>query len=252
MQKIGIIGCGWLGLRLAEHLSPRFEIYTTTTSIDKKETLDAKGFHPTLVCFTDYQQTEKTEWNIISDLDIIIITIPFSEKTCCVSSLYNRTQNLHAFIGDFKGLMFFMSSTSVYPDLEQEFVEEDVPLNQISGERMMKGKFPQINILRLAGLMGDNRLLSNYNISNLDVSVNHIHYVDICLVVEKMMALKSQSKVYNVVAPLHPSKSEVINAQKNKPYSEESEPKGKRISSAKLIADLDFEFQYPDPWYFHL
>ncbi len=253
MQKIGIIGCGWLGLRLAKYLSKRFEIFTTTTSNDKKEQLLAKGLTPTIVSFTDYQLPEKIEkWNIISDLDIVIITVPFSEKTCCVSSLYNRVQNLHSFIGDFKGQLFFMSSTGVYPDFEKEFSEEDLSSDSISGERMIKGKYPQVNILRLSGLMGDERLLCNYGVSNLDFAVNHIHYVDVCFIIEKMIELDSQSKVYNVVAPFHPSKAEVVNAQKNIPYSQECKPKGKEISSAKLVSELDFTFQYSDPRYFHL
>lgn len=248
MQKIGIIGCGWLGLRLAKHLSERFEIFTTTTSNDKKEQLLAKGFKPTIVSFTDYQLPEKIEkWNIISDLDVVIITVPFSEKICCVSSLYNRVQNLYSFIDDFKGQIFFMSSTGVYPDFEKEFSEEGV-----SGERMIKGKYPQVNILRLSGLMGDERLLCNYGVSNLDFAVNHIHYVDVCYIIEKMIMLNSQSKVYNIVAPFHPSKAEVVNAQKNIPYSQECKPKGKEISSAKLVSELDFTFQYSDPRYFHL
>jgi hypothetical protein len=34
-----------------------------------------------------------------------------------------------------------------------------------------------------------------------------------------MLKQKSQSKVYNIVAPIHPSKEEVINAQKGLSYS---------------------------------
>jgi hypothetical protein len=90
----------------------------------------------------------------LESLDVLIITIPISEKSCCISSLYNRIQNLSAFIGDFKGQMFLMSSTGVYPDMPKEFHEEDVPVEKVSGERMVKNKYPQVNILRLGGLMG--------------------------------------------------------------------------------------------------
>lgn len=253
MQKIGIIGCGWLGLRLAKHLSEKFEIFTTTTSIDKKEQLLAKGLKPTIANFTDYQLSEKTEkWSVISDLDAVIITVPFSDKTCCVSSLYNKVQNLHSFIDNYKGQLFFMSSTGVYPDFEKEFSEEDLSSNSVSGERMIKEKYPQVNILRLSGLMGDERLLCNYAVSNLNFAVNHIHYMDVCFIIEKMIALNFQSKIYNVATRFHPSKAQVINAQKNIPFSQECKPKGKKISSAKLVSELDFEFQYPDPRYFHL
>ncbi|MNY80925.1 hypothetical protein D3C86_2222160 [compost metagenome] len=58
--------------------------------------------------------------------------------------------------------------------------------------------------------------------------------------------------MYNVVAPIHPNKEEVINAQKDLPYSGERIEIGRTISPNKLIEELNFEFQYPDPRYFHL
>ncbi len=82
--------------------------------------------------------------------------------------------------------------------------------------------------------------------------VNHIHYADICTVIEKMLENKSHSKVYNVAAPVHPSKEEIINAPKGLPYSGERTTEGRIISSARLISDLNFEFLYPDPRYFHI
>jgi len=121
----------------------------------------------------------------------------------------------------------------------------------VESESFILEKFPQANILRLGGLMGGERLLKNYNISNLDQLVNHIHYADICSVIEKMLERHSESKVYNVVAPVHPNKEEVINAQKGLPYSGTRTDTGRIISPEKLISELDFQFQYPDPRYFH-
>lgn len=144
------------------------------------------------------------------------------------------------------------SSIGVYPELEKEFTEEDQPVENVESEYFLQSRFPDTNILRLSGLMGGQRLLKNYNISNLDQLVNHIHYADICSVVEKMLDQQSKGKVYNLAAPVHPNKEEIINAQNDLPYSGERTEKGRLISSAKLIAELDFEFQYPDPRYFHL
>lgn len=253
MKKAGIIGCGWLGSKIAEVLSENFEIYTTTTTPDKAELLISRGFHPHIINFPDYLLTEKhRQWQVINDLEVLIITIPLSGKSCCPSSLYNRIQNLLSFIGDFSGQIFLMSSTGVYPDLSQEFTEENISPDDISGERTIKNRYPQVNILRLAGLMGGDRLLSKYHVSNLEFFANHIHYVDVCSVIEKMIEQESQSKIYNVVAPLHPTKSEVINAQKSiDSIKEIGEPIGKKISSSKLISELDFVFKYPDPRYFH-
>ncbi len=253
MKNIGIIGYGWLGERIASSLSGKYSISATTTTDKKRDDINSKGIHAVLASFPDYQLTEPySRWSEIKDMDVLIITIPVSEKSCCVSSLYNRIQNLSAFIGDFKGQMFLMSSTGVYPDLPKEFTEEDMPLEKVSGERMLRNKYPQLNILRLGGLMGDNRLLKNYNVSNPDHAVNHIHYIDISGIISEMIEQNTESKLYNVTAPIHPAKSQVINAQKNIPDDEEFEVKGKKVMSSKLVSELHYTFQYPDPKTFHL
>ncbi|WP_326984116.1 hypothetical protein VUJ46_06100 [Chryseobacterium sp. MYb264] len=252
MKKLGIIGCGWLGTHIAERVADRYKIFATTTSESKIEEFSSKGYHPTLVDFPD-AASEINEWEVASELDAIIITVPISGIRGAQISMKERYNNLLQFLGDYKGQLFLMSSTGVYPQTEEiEFTEEDQPVENVESENFILAKFPNANILRLAGLMGDQRLLKNYNISRLDQLVNHIHYADIVSVVDKMLDNQSESKVYNVVAPIHPNKEEIINAQKDLPYSGERTTKGRLISPAKLISELDFEFQYPDPRYFHL
>lgn len=253
MKKIGIIGCGWLGCHIAERLSDYYEIFATTRSESKATDLSSKGYHMTVANFMDDHPSETMkEWEAVSQLDAIIITVPFSGVRGAEIPLQERAQNLLAFLGDYEGQLFLMSSTGVYPDVEKEFTEDDRSADDVPSESVIKNKFPQVNILRLAGLMGDQRLLKNYNISNLDLLTNHIHYADICLVVEKMLNNQSRSKVYNVVAPIHPNKAEIISAQKNLKFSGDRTTQGRTISPSKLISDLNFEFQYPDPRYFHL
>ncbi len=252
MQNLGIIGFGWLGSRIAERLSDRYKIFATTTTPAKAQDLNAKGYHATLVSFPDTLDPEMKPWEVLKDLDAIIISVPFSGLRGAKIPMNDKRQNLLNFLGDYKGQLFYSSSTGVYPQTEKEFTEDDLPAEEVESENFILERFPQTNILRLAGLMGDQRLLKNYNISNLDQLVNHIHYADICTAIEKMLEQKSRSKVYNIVALNHPSKEEVINAQKGLPYSGERTTKGRTISPAKLISELDFEFQYPDPRYFHL
>lgn len=252
MKKLGIIGCGWLGNHIAERVSDQYEIFATTTTPSKVEDLNSKGYHTTLISFTDELNSDMKQWEVAADLDAIIISVPFSGIRGAKISMTERRENLLRFIGDYKGQVFFTSSTGVYPQTDKEFIEEDQPAVEVESESFILQQLPQTNILRLAGLMGDQRLLKNYNISDLDQLVNHIHYADICSVIEKMLDKQSESKVYNVVAPIHPNKEEVINAQKNLPYDGERTTVGRIISPEKLIKDLDFEFRYPDPRYFHL
>ncbi len=252
MKKIGIIGCGWLGNHIAERLADRYEIFATTTTPSKTSELESKGYHAALASFPDEADSGTEPWDAAQDLDAIIISVPFSGIRGAQVPMTGRRENLLKFIGDYRGQIFLMSSTGVYPQAEKEFTEDDQPAAEVESERFILEKFPQANILRLAGLMGGDRLLKNYNISGLDQLVNHIHYADIGSVIEKMLENRSQSKVYNVVAPVHPNKEEVINAQKGLPHSGERTAEGRTISPSKLIAELDFEFRYPDPRYFHL
>ncbi len=251
MQNLGIIGFGWLGSRIAGHLSDRYHIFATTSTPAKAQDISAKGYHPTLIRFPETLDPEMQPWAVAQDLDAIIICVPFSGLRGAQIPMNDKRQNLLNFLGDYKGQLFLMSSTGVYPQTEKAFTEEDLPAQDVESEEFILDKFPQTNILRLAGLMGDQRLLKNYNISQLDQLVNHIHYRDICSVIEKMLEDDSQFKVYNVVAPVHPNKEEVITSQKGLPYSGERTIQGRTISPDKLIKELDFKFQYPDPRYFH-
>jgi len=252
MKKLGIIGCGWLGNHIAERLSNQYTIFATTTTESKVEDLESKGYQTTLVSFPNELDPEMKEWEAAKDLDAIMISVPFSGIRGAQIPMNEKRENLLNFIGEYKGQLFLMSSTGVYAQEEKEFKEEDQPAENVESESFILEKFPQTNILRLGGLMGDQRLLKNYNISNLDQLVNHIHYADICSVIEKMLENRSQSKVYNVVSPIHPDKEEVINAQKDLPYNGERTTRGRIISPEKLMKELNFEFQYPDPRYFHL
>lgn len=241
-----------MGSHIAARLKGQYEIFVTTTSESKIKDLSDKGYHVTQVSFEDDLSEPNTAWKIAPQLDAVIITVPFAGIRGAEIPLNERAQNLLTFLGDYKGQLYLMSSTGVYPGDEKEFTEDDKPVDNVPSESVIKNKFPHVNILRLAGLMGDQRLLKNYNISNLDMLVNHIHYADICTVIEKMLENQSHSKVYNVAAPIHPNKEEIINAQKGLPYSGERTTEGRIISSARLISDLNFEFQYPDPRYFHI
>ncbi|MBD8082037.1 NAD(P)-binding domain-containing protein [Chryseobacterium caseinilyticum] len=252
MKKLGIIGCGWLGNHIAERLSNQYQIFVTTTTESKVDEFKSKGYKATVISFPNELDSEMKEWEAVKELDAIIVSVPFSGIRGVQIPMNDKRENLLNFLGDFTGQLFLMSSTGVYSQEDKEFTEDDQHAKDVESESFILEKFPQTNILRLAGLMGGERLLKNYNISGLEQLVNHIHYADIAPVIEKMLDNQSESKVYNVVAPIHPNKEEVINAQKNLPYDGERTTVGRTISPEKLIEELDFEFQYPDPRYFHL
>ncbi len=251
-EKIGIIGCGWLGYRLAQYLGDHFEIHTTVTSPDKMDMLLTGGFHLELVNFETNEHAEWQPWKKLTVLDHIIITVPLFSKRIDNDRLQARIRNLSRFISSFQGNLILMSSIGVYQGFTGTVTEAMLPPLEVAGEKEMKALFSQLNILRLGGLMGDDRLLGKYKVTEIDNCVNHIHFMDICRIVQILITRKVQSSVYNVTAPSHPSKRAVINEQLSVRDAYLPAPGGKMVVSQKLIDEFGYQFLYPDPRYFHL
>ncbi|MFW2135033.1 epimerase [Chryseobacterium sp. TY4] len=249
MKKIGIIGCGWLGFRMAKYFVSTNEIFTTTRSNDKINILSEQGFKTFKIDF-DTESFLKPN-DIWKNLDIIIITIPFSKSTD-FEVLKTRFENLNSCIKTFEKQIFLMSSIGIYPQIEKEITETNLDESLLNSnifgiENLMKRDFPQINILRLGGLMGENRYLSKYKIKEPQQIVNHIHFEDICRIVEKMINDNLQFKTYNLVAPLHPTKQQVVDFQTKNIETKIEESCGRKIVSEFLEKDLKYEFLHPDP-----
>ncbi|MDW3193670.1 MAG: hypothetical protein R8G66_14970 [Cytophagales bacterium] len=255
MKKMGIIGAGWLGIRLARLFNENFEIYATTRSADKFESLIQEKIHPTMMEFSGEQVQPIQPWSELKQLDLLILTVNFSKRTE-ISVLKNRFENVSRFIKGFEGPIFLMSSIGVYPSMEMEIEEDTITESELqpnirSVELQMQTAFPQINILRLAGLMGDDRFLSKYKIKDTHQAANHIHYEDIAGVIEKMISVKSSAKTYNVVAPKHPTKQDIMDQQLGEATTIEAEkPAGRIILTKKVINELGYVYKRPDPRFF--
>lgn len=251
-----MIGAGWLGLRLAQHFKANFEIHTTTRTANKYSGLKAENLHPTLMEFSGEQVQEIHPWSELQKMDVLIITVNFSKRTE-IPTLHNRFENVSRFAQGFDKQMILMSSIGVYPQIDQEIDEDTLPENDLqpnilSVEQQMRHQFPQLNILRLGGLMGDDRYLSKYKIKDTHQRANHIHYEDIAGVIAHMIDRKSTGKTYNVVAPEHPTKQAILNQQlgQEEHTSDVKEPSGRIVSTQKLQNELGYEYQHPDPRFF--
>lgn len=252
--KIGIIGCGWLGYRIANHLKSRFEIHTTVRTRNKIRLLEIDGFHPELIDFDSTDaEAYRAPWRKSDLFDHLIITVPLFSKRTDAAILNKRIANLSSFIAPFKGTLILMSSIGVYGEGAGEITEQQLSPENCAGEKEIRQVFSQSTILRLAGLMGDDRLLHKYKVADLDKKVNHVHYHDICSVVQLLVEDGVRGAVYNVVAPLHPSKREVIDAQMGRITTPSpAEAGGKIVLTQKIIDELGYRYVYPDPASFHL
>ncbi|OPC21871.1 hypothetical protein BAX95_17385 [Elizabethkingia meningoseptica] len=245
MKRLAIIGYGWLGQHIAHYFSGKYQIYTVNRKEDDENT-------DTHFCI-DFDTQEPVETNTaINNADTIIICLPFSQRTDR-TQLTVRFNRLSQYIGNYNGQIFLTSSTGIYPQdkkLIDETTYHDTALtpNLIQVENQMKESYPQINILRLGGLMGADRKLCNYNVKYTDQVVNHVHYSDVCRAIETLIDRKVSAEIFNIVAPQHPSKQEVISFQKNEPYTATLRSEDQRvISSDKIQTEQNFTFEKPNP-----
>ena len=113
---ISVIGCGWLGLPLAESLiASGYQVKGTTTSPAKLEILRNKGIEPYLVHFED-----KKPLNLggIMNCDVVIINIPPGRRSPDGAANYRLMADLitqELTNSDVKKVIL-VSSTSVFRD----------------------------------------------------------------------------------------------------------------------------------------
>jgi nucleoside-diphosphate-sugar epimerase len=271
-EKIGILGCGWLGLPLAKSLlSKDYEIKGSTTSESKIEVLKDAGISPFQIQLEEHQIIGNIE-DFLKETDVLIIDIPPGLRREVSSSnemtFVRKVKTLIPFIekSDVQKVIF-VSSTSVYGDGFPivEITEETKPNPDTeSGKQLaitetllQSNPHFKTTVIRFGGLLGDDRhpikfLAGRTNIENPDAPVNMIEREDCIGIIEKILKQVQHDnwgETFNAVAPQHPTrkayyhkKAEILNLPLPT-FAEDSESKGKIISSKKVKTILGYSFQ---------
>ena len=133
MNKISILGCGWLGKSLAISLINRgYSVKGSTTSEEKLELLEMNNIEPYLVDISDFEADDSF---LNSDILIVAIT----------SKDINGFERLIAQIEESPiQKVIFISSTSVYDKLNKVVTEEDAVLEDnplVKIENLIREKY---------------------------------------------------------------------------------------------------------------
>ncbi len=242
-MKILILGLGWLGKDLALKLKQtNFELIGTKRNIDKS--------------VIDIQQIA---WNTEEDLpnnlniDICIITLTPS----AILDLDKFEEHLNNLVKNGVKKIIYTSSTGVYDGLEN-IVKENSSL-KISTDRQIKLvalenlilKHKDSVVLRLAGLVGDDRIPANFlagkkNVSGSNQAINMVHKIDVINIIELLITSDFEG-IMNVVSSSHPTRKEYYTELCNKfnleipEFNSESEPV--RIVSNELSKEI-LKYQY--------
>lgn len=261
---VSVVGCGWLGLPLAESLIIKgYRVKGSTTSEGKLRVIENSGIDPYLVHFGNDSAPDAAG---LLDCDVLIIAVPPGSRTSQGADNYRQmagyfTANIpHTRIGK----IILISSTAVYPENNSPARESVVAEPETLPGKVLKeveDKFLQLAdktviILRLAGLVGPGRHPGKFfrgkkNIPNGLAPVNLIHRDDVIGIIGNLIADDGAAGIYNGCSPVHPSKMtfyRLAAALAGEPLPEFVAEEGswKIISGARVVLELAYEFIHPD------
>ena len=262
MQSISILGCGWLGLPLAQHLIQKsFEIRGSTTSPSRIPELEAAGIEAFVISLSPNSISGDYD-TFLQKSRILIIDIPPKLRGDNSESFFEKIKTfvqkgvLNAEIEN----VLFISSTSVYGDDAVIVTEETVekPTTQSGTELLETEQYLQkqtafkTTILRFGGLIGETRnpaksLSGKKNIANPEAPINLIHQEDCIAVITAIIEQNFWGEKLNAVAPYHPTRADYYTSKAKAlglplPEFEESNVSGKIIDSSKLMEKFEYQF----------
>ena len=263
MQQISILGCGWLGLPLAQSLvSKGFSVKGSTTSPAKTELLRTAGVQPFIIAL----HADATEGDIESFLhrsEILIIDIPPKLRKENSESFTGKVKMLVPYI-EASGIkkVLFVSSTSVYADDNSVVTEETPALPETeSGKQLLESEKLLLSnanfkttVLRFGGLVSEDRqpvkfLAGKENLENPDAPVNFIHRDDCIGIMHKIIKKEAWGEIFNGVAPYHPAREDYYTTLADAfglaapKFSHEKPSLGKTVNSVKITAVLGYTFE---------
>jgi len=263
-QQISILGCGWLGFPLAKFLLEKnYKINGSTTNPSKLDFLHKKGIKSFLIELNP----ELKNAGKFFHAETLIINIPpprvenkieFHKKQ--VESILSEAKK-----SPLKNILF-VSSTSVYGNINKEIAEEDETFPETESgkalaevEKLLRNETDiNITILRFGGLIGYERNPGNFladktNLKDGSAPVNLIHRDDCVSIIYNIIENKIWNETFNACMPEHPAKKEFYTAAALKlnlippQFDEDEKTSYKIISPAKLISTLNYKFTYSNP-----
>ena len=253
MKTFSILGTGWLGYALACELKNKYKVKVSIRNESKKEKYEEENLSPFLLNEENFDYL-----NDLLETNYLFINFPpskFKDYTGFLNKIYEHKKivNIEKII--------FISSTSIYPDLDLTFNEDFIIKDSKSpkvydAEILIKDKTDLI--LRSSGLMGYNRIAGKRSsckiVNDKDIKVNYIHRDDV--IRATLFAIFNNIKgIFNLSVEKHPTKEEIYLFNSKKYGFEKSIFKGEkglknRIIDGSKIESLGFKYKYPNPFDF--
>ena len=265
MNRISILGCGWLGFPLAQKLIDKgFQVKGSVTTRSKLKKMEEAGIEPYRLVLHPDRASLKDE--SFFDTDLVIVAIPPRRVDFIETIFPSQIKQLVKLLEKNKvQRVLFISSTSVYNELDGVVSEDDVLLpDKPSGKALLLAEYLltknpnfQATILRFGGLIGADRNPARFlSRKKAAVSgskpVNLIHLDDCIQIIEKIIEDEVWGETFNACCPEHPSrqdfyeKASAVSGMQPPAFNNEIAP-FKIVDSSKLIRMLNYHFKFRSP-----
>lgn len=264
-KNISIVGCGWLGLPLAQSfIKQGYSVKGSTRTEEKLSVLKSYGIDPYQVEFKNSEVLGSIA-NCLVESSILILNTPPGLRGNSETNYVGQIKSLLPYI-ESSGLksVLFVSSTSVYAD------EVSIPIitekneenpNSASGKQILEveqllktNSHFETTLLRFGGLYGEDRhpaksMSGRENIANPKAPINLIHLEDCIGIINSIVEQQVWGEVFNASHPLHPTRESFYTKAcldlKLVPlkFDLQTESQGKIIDSNKLTNILDYQFR---------
>ena len=262
-NQISILGCGWLGLPLANFLiKSGFVVKGSTTNLDKISILENNKIQAFQIELSEIEIKGEID-SFLKNSEILIIDIPPKLRGVSSENFVKKIQNLIPFIEKYKiKKVLFISSTSVYSDKNKIITEQTKPNPETeSGKQLLESEtILQSNtnfkttVIRFGGLIGEDRhpihfLTGRKNIENPEAPINLIHQKDCIGIIKAIIEQNCFGEIFNAVAPYHPSRKDYYSKKAIElglllpEFVNSKIAVGKIVLSEKVEKDLDYHFQ---------
>ena len=275
-SSVSILGCGWLGLPLAERLVRQgVAVRGSTTTPSRISVLDDAGIEPFLLRLDPQVTSDEARLEPFFATDALVLNIPpprdvddpmafhcAQVKSVCAAAAQGGTQHL-----------VMASSTSVYPNVERRVTETDQPPgapDALDGPRRRSGRTLlaaeeaalsadglSVSILRLAGLYGGSRQPGRFLAGRTDVSrprapVNMIHQDDAIGSIIALLEREEDGLIVNACASTHPTRERFYTAAARglglepPTFDSDDARTGKRVDNQRLLTRVGYVLHHPD------
>ncbi|TGE16404.1 NAD(P)H-binding protein [Hymenobacter elongatus] len=264
--SVAVLGCGWLGLPLAQALvRAGHPVAGTTTTPKQLLTLRDAGITPYLLRLgPDFSATDAdTLRALLTGIDVLVLNIPPRTAGTGGYPALLRPVGSAVLAAGVRHVLF-VSSTGVYPDEPRRMKEADAVASAEATSDLLRaeGQFTssaghwQTTVVRLSGLIGPARppgrfLAGRRDLPNGDAPVNLIHLHDCIGLLTSIIRQQAWGYTFNASAAQHLSRREFypVAAQHlglEPPVFVAESTAGKTIDSTLVRQKLNYQFQHDD------